>query len=84
MKPTDLAAAFEPAYLSLLRRGELSSRIEQAYQHLEDCDLCARYCHMKIHYVEQTDRALFFSAGAACAVSSARTGKSAIKAWVEK
>ncbi len=46
MKPTDLAAAFEPAYLSLLRRGELSSRIEQAYQHLEDCDLCARYCHM--------------------------------------
>jgi putative pyruvate formate lyase activating enzyme len=46
VKPTDLAAAFEPAYLSLLRRGELSSRIEQAYQHLEDCDLCARYCHM--------------------------------------
>ena len=46
MKPTDSATAFEPAYLSLLRRGELSSRIEQAYQHLEDCDLCARYCHM--------------------------------------
>ena len=46
MKPTDSVTAFEPAYLSLLRRGELSSRVEQAYQHLEDCDLCARYCHM--------------------------------------
>ena len=46
MKPTNSVTAFEPAYLSLLRRGELSSRVEQAYQHLEDCDLCARYCHM--------------------------------------
>lgn len=46
MKPTDSVTAFEPAYLSLLCRGELSSRVEQAYQHLEDCDLCARYCHM--------------------------------------
>ena len=46
MKPTDSVTVFEPAYLSLLRRGELSARVEQAYQHLEDCDLCARYCHM--------------------------------------
>ena len=46
MKPTDSLTAFEPVYLSLLRRGELSSRVEQANQHLEDCDLCARYCHM--------------------------------------
>ena len=46
MKSTDSVTAFEPAYLSLLRRGELRSRVEQAYQHLEDCDLCARYCHM--------------------------------------
>ena len=47
MKPTDSVTAFdEAAYLSLLRRGELRSRVEQAYQHLEDCDLCARYCHM--------------------------------------
>lgn len=37
---------FEPAYLGLLRHGQLKSRVEQAYQHLEDCDLCARYCHM--------------------------------------
>ena len=46
MKPTDSVTVFEPAYLSLLRRGELSARVEQAYLHLEDCDLCARYCHM--------------------------------------
>lgn len=46
MNPTDSVTAFEPAYLSLLRKGKLSSRVEQAYQHLEDCDLCARYCHM--------------------------------------
>ncbi len=46
MKPTDSVTTFEPAYLSLLHRGELSLRVEQAYQHLEDCDLCARYCHM--------------------------------------
>ncbi len=46
MKPADSVTAFEPAYLSLLRKGELSSRVEQAWQHLEDCDLCARYCHM--------------------------------------
>lgn len=46
MKPTDSVTVFEPAYFSLLRRGELSARVEQAYQHLEDCDLCARYCHM--------------------------------------
>lgn len=37
---------FEPAYLSLLRNGHLADRVKQAYQHLEDCDLCARYCHM--------------------------------------
>jgi putative pyruvate formate lyase activating enzyme len=46
VKPTDSVTTFEPAYLSLLRKGELSSRVDQAYQHLEDCDLCARYCHM--------------------------------------
>jgi len=46
VKPTDSVTTFEPSYLSLLRRGELSLRVEQAYQHLEDCDLCARYCHM--------------------------------------
>ena len=38
--------AFEPAYLSILRTSELRERVGIAYQHLEDCDLCARYCHV--------------------------------------
>jgi putative pyruvate formate lyase activating enzyme len=37
---------FEAAYLVLQRSGELASRVEQAYRHMEDCDLCARYCHV--------------------------------------
>lgn len=37
---------FEPAYLKLLRSGELKERVRLAYQHLENCDLCARYCHV--------------------------------------
>ena len=37
---------FEPAYLSLIDDGQLSTRAEQAYRHLADCDLCARYCHV--------------------------------------
>jgi hypothetical protein len=36
-------AAFRPAYLALLDSGELERRVESAYRHLEDCDLCARY-----------------------------------------
>lgn len=39
-------SSFIPAYHALLQAGELSQRAEQAYKHLEDCDLCARYCHM--------------------------------------
>ena len=38
--------SFLPAYHALLQTGELAHRAQQAYQHLEDCDLCARYCHM--------------------------------------
>ena len=38
--------SFMPAYHALLQNGELAQRAIQAYQHLEDCDLCARYCHM--------------------------------------
>jgi putative pyruvate formate lyase activating enzyme len=37
---------FKPAYLSLLRSGELKERVHLAYQRLQDCDLCARYCHV--------------------------------------
>lgn len=36
----------EPAYLALHRSGELAERARIADAHLEDCDLCARYCHV--------------------------------------
>ena len=35
-----------PAYLELARTGELAQRVARAWRHLEDCDLCARYCRM--------------------------------------
>ncbi|WP_455367041.1 radical SAM protein [Kaarinaea lacus] len=38
--------SFEPAYLALLDNSQITERVTLAYQHLEDCDLCARYCHM--------------------------------------
>jgi len=34
------------ACLSLAASGELAKRVEAAYRHLEDCDLCARYCRV--------------------------------------
>jgi len=40
------AMAFEPAYVRLFASGELGRRVELAYRDLEDCDLCARYCHV--------------------------------------
>ncbi len=43
---------WEPAYLKLLRSGELAQRVQAAYQHLGDCDLCGRECHTDRH--EQT------------------------------
>jgi putative pyruvate formate lyase activating enzyme len=36
--------SFEPAYLKLLRSGELKERVEEAYRHLEACDLCGHQC----------------------------------------
>jgi len=35
-----------PAYLALLSGGDLEDRAEKAQAHLENCDLCARYCHV--------------------------------------
>lgn len=35
---------FTPAYLKLLESGELARRADDAWRHLADCDLCARYC----------------------------------------
>jgi putative pyruvate formate lyase activating enzyme len=39
-------SAFEPAYLRLLRSGELEERVAQAYPHLSVCDVCARGCRV--------------------------------------
>ena len=36
----------EPGYLKLFRSGDLGERVRQAFQRLENCDLCARYCHV--------------------------------------
>lgn len=33
-----------PAYLRLAASSELARRATEAYRHLENCDLCARYC----------------------------------------
>ncbi|MBF0380295.1 MAG: hypothetical protein HQL69_04705 [Magnetococcales bacterium] len=37
---------FEPAYLGLIRTGELQERVIKAQAHMESCDLCARNCHI--------------------------------------
>ena len=39
-----MAERLEPAYLQLLRSGELKRRVAEAYARLEACDLCAREC----------------------------------------
>lgn len=39
-------SGFLPAYVALLHSGELARRRELAYRHLENCDLCARYCRV--------------------------------------
>lgn len=37
---------YEPSYLNLWRKGDLSKRVELAWQHMKKCDLCARYCRV--------------------------------------
>ncbi|HSD53429.1 MAG TPA: radical SAM protein [Burkholderiales bacterium] len=39
-------AGVVPACVPLLASGELARRVETAWRHLEDCDLCARYCQV--------------------------------------
>jgi len=39
-------ALSRPAYLKLLENGELRRRVEEAWRHLRNCDLCARYCRV--------------------------------------
>ncbi|MFQ5812310.1 MAG: radical SAM protein [Anaerolineae bacterium] len=36
--------SFEPAYLKLLRSGQLKKRVKEAYKRLEACDVCPREC----------------------------------------
>ena len=43
---TPIGGGFVPAYVRLLESGELAQRVELAWRHLEDCDLCARYCYV--------------------------------------
>lgn len=43
---SEAVAGFEPAYLRLLPTGQLEERVKLAWRHLEDCNLCARYCHV--------------------------------------
>jgi putative pyruvate formate lyase activating enzyme len=38
-----------PAYLGLLRSGELAERVKTAYERLADCDLCGWECHIDRH-----------------------------------
>ena len=54
----------KPAYLKLLESGELENRVSEAWRRMEDCDLCARYCH--VNRMETTK-------GAVC-----RTGERAV------
>jgi putative pyruvate formate lyase activating enzyme len=35
---------FQPSYIKLLNSGKLSQRVEQAYEHLSICDVCAWEC----------------------------------------
>ena len=55
---------FQPAYLALLENGELEKKVALAFEHLENCDLCARTCHVNRRESKQ---------GAAC-----RTGERAV------
>ncbi len=48
--------AFEPAYVRLLRSGELAARVHRGLEHLRACVLCARYCLVNRH--ETTDGAV--------------------------
>lgn len=62
-----MSAEFEPAYLPLLRSGELKERVRLAYEHLEDCDLCGRHCHVNRR---ETTRGAVCQTGERAVVSS--------------
>jgi len=41
-----LSGGIEPGWMALYRSGELARRAHLADDRMEDCDLCARYCHV--------------------------------------
>ncbi len=44
-----MSTPFEPAYLALLRSGELKRRVQAAYERLHACDFCGRECRVDRH-----------------------------------
>jgi len=40
------SSGLELCYLPLHRSGELAERVKRTRRHMQDCDLCARYCHV--------------------------------------
>ncbi|HWP01730.1 MAG TPA: radical SAM protein [Methylococcus sp.] len=44
--PSANRPGFEPGYEKLLETGELELRAQKAREHLQACDLCARYCRV--------------------------------------
>ncbi len=65
----EAAKTLEPAYRRLARAGLLAERAREAWLHLRDCDLCARYCHsdriadVRGAVCRTGERALVYSAG---------------------
>ena len=59
----------EPAYLRLLRSGELAERARSSREYLENCGLCARYCRVNRRrsirgaICRTGERAIVYSAG---------------------
>ena len=37
---------FSASYQDLAESGRLAERVKRAYRQMENCDLCARYCHV--------------------------------------
>ena len=38
--------SYTPAYMAFLQSGAFAARVEEALDHLADCDLCPRYCRV--------------------------------------
>lgn len=46
MPTENVDSDFQASYLALFESGDLSQRVGLAYEYLQHCDLCARYCHV--------------------------------------